>query len=258
MKRQKVGFLILIVLGTSSLGVGIWYFGFYYTRTEETYIFSSNVDNWTQIDTSIALHTRIYFPFNFNAQKQYPTLLLFHGLGRDLEDNDYFARKLTHRNFLCICISFRGHGQSNGTFTTNGSMFASYFPDALGAYRYARNQSFVDPDFIFSYGSSLGGAAAIFLGLQDLVQGFIAWYPAIGIEWHNQPLSNYTIPDSTIQGLILAGTKDTCNRCLPEFNEAFISKNPQIQLNWLQGAEHTDSRFFLQCVSTTLDWLSDF
>jgi dienelactone hydrolase len=206
-------------------------------------------------NTSISLHGRIYYPIGFQSGEKYPAILLFHGVNRDLNDNDHIARLLVSEGYLCFSITFHGHGQSNGTFPkTDGNRYNESFADALGAYRYLSEFQFIDQERIYAIGTSLGGAVSIFLAVCGLVQEFVGWYPAIGITWGSQPLYNYTLPNPSITGLLLVGTADECGVCVPEYNSIFLSLNEQVQIHWLDGAMHTDGRFYSECVKMTQEW----
>ena len=91
----------------------------------------------------------------------------------------------------------------------------------------------------------------------NLTSTFIVWYPALGYIWGNTPLYQHNITKSNYNGYIIAGTADECGSCLPEYNREFISNNPSIDIYWLQDATHTDSRFFLQWVDLSVEYISD-
>ena len=154
-------------------------------------------------------------------------------------------------------ISFRGHGSSEGEFdveTTNANVT---YGDGLGAYRYLTEQSFVDPNKIMAHGTSMGGGVSVYLALNNLTSIFVVWYPALGYIWGNTPLYQYNLTKTAYKGYILAGTADECGSCLPAYNQEFIENNPTVDIFWLQGATHTDSSFFFQCIDLSTQYISD-
>ena len=98
------------------IAANVGFFGISAVQTQNFFIHPSDPINWTQQDPTIQLQTRMYFPPFFSSQNHYPGIFLFHGVTRSLEDNDYFARQLAQEGVVCLAISFRGHGLSNGTF----------------------------------------------------------------------------------------------------------------------------------------------
>ena len=161
------GVLVLLILITFGFSGGILYWaGTHSIRTHDLRFSPSSPLNWTQIDTRFALHGRLYFPLGYDATSQYPTVILFHGLGGQLEHNHVLAQQLATRGILTLSVSFRGHGESGGTFPfENSSLYNATFGDALGAYRYLTTRSDVDLTRIGGMGQSLGGGAALFLGI---------------------------------------------------------------------------------------------
>ena len=131
------------------------------------------------------------------------------------------------------------------------------FGDAAGAYRYLQNLSYIDPTHELTFGISMGGAATIYLAISDLIPKFVAWYPATGEIWGSQPLYNCSNSDPAFQGFVMAGTADQCSICLPNMTQTFINNNPQVQLQWLQGAVHTDGRFYWTELTTSLQWITN-
>lgn len=249
--------VIFTMIGLSISGI-LYFSGKISIATQDIQFYPSKVDNWAEIDNSIKLHGRYYYPLFFDASQKYPTVLMFHGRGRTLEDNDYFARKLAAMGILTLSISFRGHGQSEGYFDVSASNANITFGDALGAYHTAMNQSFIDTTRLIAHGTSMGGGISAYLALKNLVPTFIVWYPALGYVSGNTPLYQFESSNPEFKGLIIAGTADECGNCLPEYNHEFVENNPSVEIQWLEGATHTDSRFFLQCVDSSVAWISSF
>jgi alpha/beta superfamily hydrolase len=245
-----VAVIVGVYIGIASSGV----------KTEDTWIHPSSPYDWTVENDTILLHGRLYKPPFFNAGSKYPSILLFHGVGRTLEDHDDTAQRLAMKGCVCFTISFHGHGQSTGTFPmSDGARYNESFGDAAGAYRWLRAQPFVDTSRIGADGHSMGGGAAIYLALQDLAPVFVVWYPATAYTWINTSLYECTSASSAFKGFIIQGTNDTCGRCLPNYTQHFVDGNPgKIDLYWVQGGVHgaTSVDYPLYVEKTTAWWAS--
>lgn len=243
--------LILVTLSGSLYGI---------TRvminTEDVLFYSSLPDAWQQIDTNITLHGRFYYPQRFNASNQYHTLIMFHGLTGNLENNDHFARILAQNQILCFSIDFRGHGQSTGSFPfENGLLYNATFGDVMGVYRYLQNLSYFNASKAAVLGMSLGGGAALYMALTGLIPKFVLWYPGTAYIWGSSPLYQHNATSSGFAGLIFVGTADECVRCKPEYVTQFASRHATVQVYWLEGATHGDSRFYDETVEVSTQYL---
>jgi alpha/beta superfamily hydrolase len=237
-----------IYLGIASAGV----------KTEDTWIYPSDPIDWTAENDTVQLHGRVYMPPFFNPSSKYPSILLFHGVTRTLQDLDDTARRLAMKGCVCFSISFHGHGLSGGTFPlSDGARYNESFGDAAGAYRWLQAQPFFDSARVGAVGQSMGGGAAIYLALQDLAPNFVAWYPATAYDYLDKPLYEYTSTSSAFEGLIIQGTLDACSRCLPNFTQHFVDGNPgKIDLYWVEGGVHgaTSVDYPLYVEKTTTWW----
>jgi dienelactone hydrolase len=253
--------MMLFLILWNGIGLGcaglMAYAGIQSIQTQDFFIHPSDPFNWSVEDPTIQLQARLYLPAGFTTTQHYPTVTMFHGVGRNLTDNEYMASQLAGYGIVCLLISFRGFGLSNGTFPSdNGALYNVSFGDALGCYRYLHNQSFVDQSRLMAFGISLGGGAAIFLAVNNLMPKFVAWYPATGDDWGTQPLYTYNLTSPDEKGLIYAGTADTCGVCLPPFTQTFSDdNNNSVELRWLQGAVHTDSRFYMTTLTGSIQWI---
>ncbi len=182
---------------------------------------------------------------------------MFHGVNRTLEDNDSLAKKIVNMGVVVFSITYRGHGKSSGTFpTSDGNRYDVSFGDALGAYRYVRGLSYVDPKRIMAFGNSLGGGAAVFLALSNLTPKFVATFPAMSYPLDGKPLYLHKGPGTEFEGFIMAGTKDECYWCYPEYVIKFKEINPSIELKWFEGAVHTDGRFWTESINLAYSWFA--
>ncbi len=256
-KMQKWALIVVLEVLSGTL---MYFGGIKSTQKEDFWINPSDPNDWTQLTLDFKLHGQIYYPPNYRKNEKYPAMLLFHGLGRQLKDNDYFAKKIASRGMIGFSIDFRGHGKSGGTFPFEDPRhYNATFGDANGLYRYVRGRGDVNTSHIYSHGTSLGGGAALFLEITGLVNQTLVWYPAIAYYYGNIELYHYnqSINGSPLEGLILAGTRDECSRCSPAYVSKFMDNNPQMDLKWLEGASHADSEYFLECVDISISWIHE-
>ena len=94
-------------------------------------------------------------------------LIYLHGSALNIEANITHARRFHHMGFSVFLVSYRGYGKSDGTFPTEGHVYS----DAQAAWTYLVEQKGIDPEAIFIYGHSLGGAVAIQLALNNPAAG---------------------------------------------------------------------------------------
>ena len=257
---KRTGKLFLVAFIQILIATTLYFTGVNSLKTEKISLYPSDPTNWEETDESYLLNGKIYYPVNYNPQEKYPAVLMFHGVTRNLNDHEYFANQLSSRGIVSICIDFHGHGESGGEFPFNdGTLYNDTFGDAYGVYRYIQALDFVDREKILAYGISLGGGAALYLALSGIVPKFLVWYPGIAYQWGTTELYKYNGSDYSpeFEGLILAGTEDECGRCSPDFVQIFDENNPSVDVQWLEGAKHTDSDFFLECVERSLIWIED-
>lgn len=244
----------LICLGCAGI---LWSFSKTKYITEEVYFNPSFINDWTSTDTSILLHGRLYIPHNHSHHSSLPAVLMFHGVNRTLEDNDSLAKKIANMGVVVFSITYRGHGKSSGTFPTlDGNRYDIGFGDALGAYRHVRSLPYIDPNRILAFGNSLGGGAAVFLALSNLTPKFVATFPAMSYLLDGKPLYAHKGPGKEFEGFIMAGTRDECYWCYPEYVNKFKELNPSIELKWFEGAVHTDGRFWTESITLAQSWIT--
>ena len=88
-------------------------------------------------------------------------LIYLHGSAFNIGANINHAGRFKRLGFSVLLISYRGYGQSDGNFPTEGQVYA----DAEAAWNYLTADRGIKPDDIFIYGHSLGGAVAINLAV---------------------------------------------------------------------------------------------
>lgn len=234
--------IYLIIIGSES------------SRFKDVSIHPRLFEDWNTEDLSINIHGRVNYPIFFDESKEYPCVLLFHGMGRDLNDHQYLISRLTTMGIVCFSIDFRGHGESTGYFSEPVNQT---FQDALGALKYVESLEYINQNKKLAFGISMGGGNSLFLAINNLVNGFVLSFPATGYFWGNQPLYMQNIFNLEIEGLLLAGTNDECGVCLPQYNQIFSENNPQINIHWFQGATHCDEDFWLDSMERTILFISN-
>ena len=91
------------------------------------------------------------------------TLLYLHGSALNISANVDHARRFHNLGFSVFLVSYRGYGLSDGEFPSEAQMYA----DAEAAWNYLVKQLHINPDRIFIYGHSVGGAIAIDLAVRQ-------------------------------------------------------------------------------------------
>ena len=130
-----------------------------------------------------------------SARKNAPTLLYFHGNGSNNGDLVEIASIFHGLGISVLLIDYRGYGQSSPVFPNE----ARVYQDAEAAWQYLTNGLEIEPQNIFIYGHSLGGAIAIelasrhpdmagiivegtFTSMRDMAQ-FIRWLRIFPLDW---------------------------------------------------------------------------
>ena len=91
------------------------------------------------------------------AQSSAPALLYFHGNGSNNGDLTQLAAIFHQLEVSVLLIDYRGYGQSSPIFPNE----ARVYEDATAAWQYLTQVQQIEPERIFVYGHSLGGAIAI-------------------------------------------------------------------------------------------------
>jgi len=108
------------------------------------------------LDSTERLHAW-YIPAADGANKK--VLLYLHGSALNIGANIAHAQRFRGMGFSVFLLSYRGYGKSDGTFPSEELIYA----DAEAAWNHLKEDRDVDPQSIFIYGHSLGGAVAIHL-----------------------------------------------------------------------------------------------
>lgn len=91
-----------------------------------------------------------------------PVLLYFHGNGSNNGDLVDIAAMFHQLGLSVLLIDYRGYGKSSPTFPNETRVYQ----DAIAAWDYLTGDRNIDPQNIFVYGHSLGGAIAIDLAIK--------------------------------------------------------------------------------------------
>ena len=255
-KTKSVSLIVLIVFNviivSAAIGLSI-YKGSAYQKTRQ-FIHPVKPEDWQTEDKTIYLYSETHYPLGYENTKKYPTILLFHGMTRTLEDYDHLVKELTSRGILCFLIDFRGHGKSTGEFPKEDLLRNVTFGDSMGAFRYMVKHPNADPDNILALGTSMGGGNSMFLAIANATNKFVLWYPGVAYILGDKPLYQHNLAVSNPQALIIVGTEDECGNCKPSYVQTFADNN-NLQITWFEGATHTDSRYYSDAVAATLKFL---
>lgn len=113
-------------------------------------------------EDDIVMRGVINTPDDFDENKKYPAVIIFHGFGGDRNGSVNFrlnhARYLTDRGYVVFRFDFSGSGESDGSFY---DMTVSREEKELEMINdFAKMKYFVDKDKVYWIGHSLGGVLA--------------------------------------------------------------------------------------------------
>ena len=97
------------------------------------------------------------------SQPNAQVLLYLHGNGINIGANVAHANRFHRLGFSVLLPDYRGYGRSEGSFPTE----AAVYQDAAVAWDYLVQERKIQPEQIFLYGHSLGGAVAIDLAVKQ-------------------------------------------------------------------------------------------
>jgi len=211
-------------------------------------------DIYVSIDSPNGQKERIHgwwIPAQIQSDK---TLLYLHGSALNIGANVDHARRFHNLGFSVFLVSYRGYGLSEGQFPSEAQMYA----DAEVAWNYLVKQKRIDPDRIFIYGHSIGGAVAVDLAVRHpeaaglIVEAtFTSIFDMARLKYryHLLPMkliveqkfdSQEKVGHLKIPVLFIHGTKDAL--VPPEMSRCLYEKasSPK-QLKFIKGGGHNDS-----------------
>jgi uncharacterized protein len=120
-------------------------------------------DCWIKTEDSVTIHAW-FAP----AESAKATLVVSHGNAGNISHRSLLLRSLQRHGFNVLMYDYRGYGRSEGTPTEDG-----IYKDGLAAYDYAVSLPEVEPERVFLWGTSLGGAVAIDVATHRPAAGLI-------------------------------------------------------------------------------------
>lgn len=117
---------------------------------------------WLPVPTNSGKVERMYGWWMPSAQSDAKVLLYLHGNGINIGANVAHAYRFHQMGFSVLMLSYRGYGRSEGAFPTETRVYQ----DTAAAWNYLVQERQIQPEQIFIYGHSLGGAIAIDLAVQ--------------------------------------------------------------------------------------------
>lgn len=97
------------------------------------------------------------------------TLLYLHGNSENISANLGLAHRYQQMGFNVLLVDYRGYGLSPGPFPNERRVYE----DAIATYRYLTETRQIEPQQLWLFGHSLGGAIAIELATQHQAAGLI-------------------------------------------------------------------------------------
>lgn len=132
-------------------------------------------------------------PDNYDEDKEYPTLIMFHGLGGDRNGSGWFrtanAKYFCDRDFIVARFDFSGSGESDGDFYD--MTLERELEEARMIHAYVKNLKASDDSKIYWYGHSLGGVICSLLAKDLNPKALTLLAPASDINNPSYLLRNF-------------------------------------------------------------------
>lgn len=110
-------------------------------------------------------------------QEQNPALIFLHGWKSSEKGYLPRAQSLSKLGFICLTISYRGHGESDGNIEEYSRH--DHLNDVTNAYDFLKYQKYVDCERIGAIGKSIGGYFACLLVLKRKLRWLVLSAPAL-------------------------------------------------------------------------------
>jgi len=127
-----------------------------------------------QVDNKCLRGTLIYPK---HTKKANPAVLFVHGLTSNEKGYIPRAQAVSKTGAICLTISLRGHGESDGKFEDFSR--ADHLEDVLAAYDYLVSQKGADKENVGVMGASYGGYLASVLSSKRKVQYLVLRSPSL-------------------------------------------------------------------------------
>lgn len=113
-------------------------------------------------EDGIVLRGVVNTPDDFDKDKKYPTVIIFHGFGGDRNGSCFFrvqnAKYLTDRGYIVVRFDFSGTCESDGSFYD--MTVSRQEAEAELIHDFTKIKAYVDKDRLYWVGHSLGGVIA--------------------------------------------------------------------------------------------------
>lgn len=131
-------------------------------------------------EDGIVLRGVVNTPDDFDENKKYPAVIIYHGFGGDRNGSINFrlnhAKHLTERGFVVFRFDFSGSGESDGSFY---DMTVSREQKELEMiHDFAKMKFYVDKDRLYWIGHSLGGVLASLMAYKLKPKAMVLLAPA--------------------------------------------------------------------------------
>ena len=188
-----------------------------------------------------------------SASKTAPVILYFHGNASNNGDLGEVAAIFYRLGVSVMLVDYRGYGMSGGLFPNEKRVYE----DAEAAWQYLTQKLKIEPQRIFVYGHSLGGAVAIdlaskhpnmaglivegtFTSIEDVAES-TPWLKIFPLQWVITQRFDSMSKISSLQTplLILHGTEDVIIP-LSMSAQLFAAAPEPKQLVTFEGANHNN------------------
>ena len=142
------------------------------------------------IQTANKQHIKGMLFYPKKTEDKNPAVLFLHGWSSDETGYKPRAEALAKLGFICLTISIRGHGSSDGKLKDFSR--ADHLEDVLHAYDFLATQKYVDRNNISVMGTSYGGYLAATLAGKRMVKHLALRAPAL---YYNK---NFTVPTAKL------------------------------------------------------------
>jgi dipeptidylaminopeptidase/acylaminoacyl-peptidase-like protein len=128
----------------------------------------------------ITLRGVINTPDDFDALKEYPTVIMYHGFGGDRNGSTWMRTQnstyLTKRGYVVVRFDFSGTNESDGEFYD--MTVSREVEEAMMIYDFTKLREYVDKNRIYLVGHSLGGVISTLIADKVKPKAMVLLAPA--------------------------------------------------------------------------------